>query len=78
MVRLGFGTFLSESLQQFFWMDSNPDGRSLLMVTDQVNITALTGIFPRSGELVVLRLGEPGGFEIVGRIDALFGRIDAL
>jgi hypothetical protein len=41
------------------------------MVTHQVNITALTGIFPRSGEVVVLRLGRPDLFETIGTIPAL-------
>ncbi|UEM22553.1 histidine phosphatase family protein [Skermanella mucosa] len=36
----------------------------LVLVTHQVNVTALTGIYPASGEIVVLR---PGG-EVVGRI----------
>lgn len=37
---------------------------TLVLVTHQVNVTALTGIYPASGEVVVLR---PGG-EVVGRI----------
>ena len=51
--------------------DADPDGPSLVMVTHQVNITALTGIFPRSGESVVLRLGGPENFETIGSIAAL-------
>lgn len=40
---------------------------ALLVVTHQVNITALTGIFPASGEGIVLELrGE--GFAVAGRI----------
>jgi hypothetical protein len=35
------------------------------VVTHQVNITALTGIFPASGEGVVLRRG---GVEVAGRL----------
>jgi phosphohistidine phosphatase SixA len=51
--------------------DADPDGPSLVMVTHQVNITALTDIFPRSGEIVVLRLGGPEMFETIGSIAAL-------
>jgi phosphohistidine phosphatase SixA len=51
--------------------DADPEGPSLVMVTHQVNITALTGIFPRSGEVVVLRLGGPDIFETIGAISAL-------
>jgi len=54
-----------------FLADTDPEGPSLVMVTHQVNITALTGIFPRSGEIVVLRLGGPENFETIGTIEAL-------
>ncbi len=40
----------------------------LALVTHQVNITALTGIFPAEGEAVVLRPRAGTGFDIVGRI----------
>jgi phosphohistidine phosphatase SixA len=51
--------------------DADPEGPSLVMVTHQVNVTALTGVFPHSGEIVVLRLGGPDIFETVGAIAAL-------
>jgi phosphohistidine phosphatase SixA len=51
--------------------DADAEGPSLVMVTHQVNITALTGIFPRSGEIVVLRLGGADIFETIGAISAL-------
>jgi phosphohistidine phosphatase SixA len=51
--------------------EADIDGPSLVMVTHQVNITALTGIYPRSGEIVVLRLGGPDIFETIGAISAL-------
>lgn len=40
---------------------------ALVIVSHQVNVTALTGIFPASGEGVVLR-AEEGGVAVVGRI----------
>ncbi|RDI62660.1 histidine phosphatase family protein [Microvirga subterranea] len=40
----------------------------LALVTHQVNITALTTIFPAEGEVLVLR-PSAGGFEVVGRIN---------
>jgi len=40
----------------------------LVLVTHQVNITALTGIFPAEGEVLVLRPKAGPGFELVGRI----------
>jgi broad specificity phosphatase PhoE len=44
-----------------------PKGTSLVLVTHQVNITALSGVSPQSGEIVVVR---PDGDDIVvlGRI----------
>jgi phosphohistidine phosphatase SixA len=39
----------------------------LVMVTHQVNITALTGIFPRSGEAVILAPADDG-FSVAGRL----------
>jgi phosphohistidine phosphatase SixA len=39
----------------------------LVLVTHQVNITALTGVFPDSGEIVVVRPGSDG-LTILGRI----------
>jgi phosphohistidine phosphatase SixA len=41
--------------------------RSLVLVTHQVNITALTGVFPQPGEIVVVR-PEGDGLRLVGRI----------
>ena len=40
----------------------------LALVTHQVNITALTGVFPAVGEVLVLKPKAGAGFEIVGRI----------
>jgi len=48
-------------------IDKRPKGTSLVLVTHQVNITALSGVSPQSGEIVVLR---PDGenLAVVGRI----------
>ena len=40
----------------------------LVLVTHQVNITALIGVFPAEGEILVLRPKASEGFELVGRI----------
>ncbi|TVQ53413.1 MAG: histidine phosphatase family protein [Rhodobacteraceae bacterium] len=39
-----------------------------LLVTHQVNVTALTGVVPRSGEVVVFTIDHAGGVEVRGRI----------
>lgn len=44
------------------------DAGLVLMVTHQVNITALTGVFPASGEMVVLKRDATGAVSTVGRL----------
>lgn len=44
-----------------------PAAETAVLVSHQVNITALTGIYPRSGEVVVLRVTEDGAVEAIGR-----------
>jgi len=57
------------SLRDF--LDKLPrDGRPVVLVTHQVTVTALTGYFPSSGEGLVLKLSEGGGFERVADLDA--------
>jgi len=46
---------------------SLPAEETAVLVSHQVNITALTGIYPRSGEVVILRVAEDGGLETIGR-----------
>ena len=41
---------------------------NLVLVTHQVNITALTGIHPAMAETVVLKISADGGIEVVGRL----------
>lgn len=41
---------------------------AVILVTHQVNITALTGVFPASGEMVVLRRDDSGAVATVGRL----------
>jgi phosphohistidine phosphatase SixA len=44
------------------------DSATVVMVTHQVNITALTAVFPRSGEIVVLRRAADGDMTTLGRL----------
>jgi phosphohistidine phosphatase SixA len=41
---------------------------NIVLVTHQVNITGLTGVFPASGEMVIVRPGGQEGFRLVGRL----------
>ncbi|KPF63361.1 hypothetical protein IP69_19300 [Bosea sp. AAP35] len=44
------------------------EAATVVMVTHQVNITALTGVFPASGEMVVLKRDPQGEFSTLGRL----------
>ena len=46
---------------------------AIILVTHQVNITALTDIVPQSGESVVLRANEQNQVEVIGRIESWRG-----
>jgi broad specificity phosphatase PhoE len=45
-----------------------PDGPSIVLVSHQATISALTGAYPRSGAIVVLKLKDTGGFDVAGSI----------
>jgi len=45
-----------------------PDSEKLVLVTHQVNITALTDVFPSSGEVVVIEVGEDGAVDVHGTV----------
>lgn len=46
----------------------NAHDGTLMVVTHQVNITALTGVFPSSGEIIVIRATNRG-VEVLGKIE---------
>lgn len=50
------------------WLASQGLDGPLVLVTHQVNITALTGVYPASGELVVIRQSENEEISAVGSI----------
>ncbi|MCC3406284.1 MAG: histidine phosphatase family protein [Microcoleus sp. PH2017_10_PVI_O_A] len=49
-------------------VDNRNTKGAVIMVTHQVNITALTNIVPQSGEAVILKSDPQGKIQIVGRI----------
>jgi len=51
------------------WLAGQPHDRPLVLVTHQVNITALIGVYPTSGELIILRRSEDGALTILGSIE---------
>ena len=54
------------------WLFEKASLSGLILVTHQVNITALTGVVPSSGELVVIRLKKPFAIEVLGTIDTKY------
>ncbi len=52
------------------WLAGQALDQPLVLVTHQVNITALTGVYPASGELVIVRRSEKGEISVVGSIES--------
>ncbi|MDJ0622181.1 MAG: histidine phosphatase family protein [Desulfocapsaceae bacterium] len=51
------------------WLGEQDIGAApLVLVSHQVNITALTGVFPQSGEMVVVERKEDGQLQVAGTI----------
>ena len=50
------------------FISDQSDGVPIVLVTHQVNITALTGVFPTSGEIVVVKVAVDGTVDVAGRI----------
>ena len=51
------------------WLDQQALSEPIVLVTHQVNITALTGVYPGSGELVIVRRSESSDLTVVGTIE---------
>jgi phosphohistidine phosphatase SixA len=50
------------------FLQEAPDDEKLVLVTHQVNITALTDVFPSSGEVVVIEVADDGAVEVCGTV----------
>jgi broad specificity phosphatase PhoE len=51
------------------WLRQQDLDRPVVLVTHQVNITALTGIYPDSGELVIVHRTDSGDIRVIGTIE---------
>ena len=51
------------------WLLSQTLKEPLLLVTHQVNITALTNVYPSSGEIVVIHRSDKGKISVVGSLN---------
>jgi hypothetical protein len=50
------------------WLLEQDLARPIVLVTHQVNITALTGVYPGSGELVILQRTAENSFMALGTV----------
>lgn len=50
------------------WLRTRPKGKPLILVTHQVNISALTGTGARSGEIVFVTRTPEGEYSVLGNI----------
>jgi len=48
------------------WLQTVKYDHPVLLVTHQVNITSLTGVYPSSGELVIVKLTPAGELTVIG------------
>jgi hypothetical protein len=49
-------------------VSERPARGNLILITHQVNISALTGISPASGEMIILTPAGNGSFQVRGRL----------
>jgi len=56
----------TESLK--IWLSQQEIDKPLVLVTHQVNITALAGVYPSSGEIVVVQKDAQGELKVLGSI----------
>ena len=58
----------SQTKQLMDWLYSKDLSQPVILVTHQVNITAISGVYPDSGEIILLRRNSNGTFEVTARI----------
>jgi phosphohistidine phosphatase SixA len=67
--RFDRGPMQTAALEEF--LAAEPLLEPTVLVTHQVNITALTDVFPSSGELVVVKRRDDGGIVVVGTLETM-------
>lgn len=73
-----FRDFGSEGVQTLAlkaYLQAVPAAQRVLLVTHQVNITALTGLYPRSGEVFVIEVDGAGMVQVLDRVELGAGRL---
>jgi phosphohistidine phosphatase SixA len=64
-----YGRRDSQTRMLLDWLMGQDLEGPILLVTHQVNITALTGIYPDSGELVIVHRSHTGDITVIGTIE---------
>jgi phosphohistidine phosphatase SixA len=64
-------TRTSQTAEVRAFLSGLPAGEKAILVTHQVNITALTGVYPQAGELILVATDDDGDVALRGRIPAL-------
>ena len=59
----------TQTLELRDWLASQNLDEPLILVTHQVNIASLTGIYPASGELVLIHQSESGELSVLGTLE---------
>ncbi len=59
-----------QNAQLYQWLSGQDLSKPVILVTHQVNITAFSGVYPESGEIILMRKTANGGFELASRIPA--------
>lgn len=49
------------------WLQARSSDMPLVLVTHQVNISALTGVYPKSGELIFVEMDDTGSVRVIDR-----------
>ncbi|NIZ02232.1 histidine phosphatase family protein [Thalassospira lucentensis] len=57
-----------QSQQVLERLQNLPKDSKAILITHQVNITALTGIFPRSGEIILIKVTDDADIAILSRL----------
>jgi broad specificity phosphatase PhoE len=62
----------SQTEQTMRWIQNMPLDTPTVLVSHQVNISALTGYSPESGEIIFLRRSSDGSISVIGSIRTLY------
>ena len=59
-----------QTLALHSWLMKQDLSKPTVLITHQVNITALTGVYPASGEIIILKLEDDASVTVVDRVQS--------